>query len=184
MKYTEETLKVFFFGLSAPSYGACGSLPGTLVPSATKAMAVTESLSPTEQPKAEATSPMTAVRIPIHTIDITKQSQPPNRSTVVEREKWRNPQGNKKKKRRKQPNPEEKIDVLVLFCFHCVLRVSECVEDMYNMNQVRRDTNAFRHDRRHLVDSMLIVDVTLVSSNHDLFSDATHHNNNHKRTKR
>ena len=62
-------------------------LPGTLVPSATNhrdgitAMVVTESLSPTEHPKAEATSPTMAVRTPIHTIDITKHSQAPNRST-------------------------------------------------------------------------------------------------------
>lgn len=63
-------------------------LPGTLVPNATKAMAVTESLSPTEQPKAEATSPMTAVRMPIQTIDITKQSQPPIRSELKIKEVW------------------------------------------------------------------------------------------------
>jgi len=57
-------------------------LPGTDVPSATKAMAVTESLSPTEQPKALATSPMTAVSTPIQMMEMVKQSQPPIRSAV------------------------------------------------------------------------------------------------------
>ena len=76
-------------------------LPGTLVPSATKAMAVTESLSPTEHPKAEATSPMMAVRTPIHTIDITKQSQPPNRSTSVEEKICPTPPRTKKEEKEK-----------------------------------------------------------------------------------
>jgi hypothetical protein len=44
-------------------------------------MAVTESLSPTEQPKAEETSPMTAVRTPINIMDTTKHSHPFIRST-------------------------------------------------------------------------------------------------------
>lgn len=46
------------------------------MPRATKAMAVTESLSPTEQPKAEETSPMIAVRTPINIMDMQKQSHP------------------------------------------------------------------------------------------------------------
>ena len=50
------------------------------MPRATNATAVTESSSPTEHPKAEATSPMTAVSIPIHIMATMKQSQPPNRS--------------------------------------------------------------------------------------------------------
>lgn len=40
-------------------------VPGKLVPIATIVMAVTESLSPTEHPKWEATSPMMAVIKPI-----------------------------------------------------------------------------------------------------------------------
>jgi len=47
-------------------------LPGTLVPRATKATAVTASLRPTVQPKWDATSPMMAVRQPIPHIEITK----------------------------------------------------------------------------------------------------------------
>lgn len=46
--------------------------PGILVPKATKTMAVTESLMPKVQPKCDATSPMTAVTMPIHKIDTTK----------------------------------------------------------------------------------------------------------------
>ena len=55
-------------------------LPGTEVPSATKAMAVTESLSPTEQPNALDTSPIIAVNTPIQVMEMQKQSQPPIRS--------------------------------------------------------------------------------------------------------
>lgn len=91
-------------------------LPGTLVPSATKAMAVTESFSPTEQPKEEATSPITAVSTPIQTIDITKQSQPPIRSTgdhqgLMRRIGWSidNPQQAQNNNNTKQkPNPRKK----------------------------------------------------------------------------
>lgn len=48
--------------------------PGTLVPSATNTIAVTESLMPSVQPKWDATSPMTAVTIPIAIMDTTKQT--------------------------------------------------------------------------------------------------------------
>ena len=50
------------------------------MPRATKAMAVTESLRPTEHPKAPATSPIMAVRTPIQVIEMVKASQPPHRS--------------------------------------------------------------------------------------------------------
>lgn len=46
--------------------------PGTLVPSATNVMAVTESRTPTVQPKCDAKSPIKAVSMPIHIIDNTK----------------------------------------------------------------------------------------------------------------
>ncbi len=52
-------------------------LPGILVPSATKTIAVTESLMPKVQPKCDATSPMIAVTTPIENIDITKHKYPP-----------------------------------------------------------------------------------------------------------
>ena len=51
-------------------------LPGTEVPRATKAMALTESLRKMKQPKCPATSPMTAVHRPIIAIEITKQGYP------------------------------------------------------------------------------------------------------------
>lgn len=47
-------------------------IPGILVPSATKTIAVTESLIPSVQPKCDATSPITAVTTPIQKIDTTK----------------------------------------------------------------------------------------------------------------
>lgn len=50
--------------------------PGKLVPIATNESAVTASFSPTEQPKCDATSPITAVRMPIHKMDIQKQIHP------------------------------------------------------------------------------------------------------------
>lgn len=49
-------------------------LPGILVPSATKTIAVTESLMPNVQPKCDATSPITAVTTPMQKIDTTKQT--------------------------------------------------------------------------------------------------------------
>lgn len=51
-------------------------LPGTLVPRATSATAVTASRSPTVQPKWDAKSPITAVNNPIPMIENTKQSHP------------------------------------------------------------------------------------------------------------
>ena len=53
------------------------SLPGTLVPKATKVMAVTESFSLMVQPNELAKSVIIPVRIPIHIIDITKHHHPP-----------------------------------------------------------------------------------------------------------
>ena len=49
------------------------NIPGTEVPKATKAIALTESLRKIKQPKWPATSPMTAVQIPIIAMEITKQ---------------------------------------------------------------------------------------------------------------
>lgn len=46
------------------------------MPSATNVIAVTASSRPTVQPKCDAKSPMTAVRIPIQTMDDTKQRYP------------------------------------------------------------------------------------------------------------
>ena len=51
--------------------------PGTLVPSATKVMAVTDSVSPAEQPKCDAKSPISAVINPIMMMEQRKVSQPP-----------------------------------------------------------------------------------------------------------
>ena len=51
-------------------------IPGTLVPRATKAMALTESLRKMKQPKCPATSPITAVQRPIMAMEITKQGYP------------------------------------------------------------------------------------------------------------
>ena len=48
-------------------------VPGTEVPKATKAIALTESLRKIKQPKWPATSPMTAVHRPIIAMEITKQ---------------------------------------------------------------------------------------------------------------
>ena len=48
-------------------------VPGTLVPSATKAMALTESFKKMKHPKWLATSPMTAVQTPIMAMEMTKQ---------------------------------------------------------------------------------------------------------------
>ena len=48
-------------------------VPGTEVPKATKAIALTESLRKIKQPKWPATSPMTAVQRPIIAMEITKQ---------------------------------------------------------------------------------------------------------------
>lgn len=61
-------------------------LPGTLVPRATKQIAVTVSLIPRVHPKCEATSPMTAVTTPMQKIDITKHKYPPQ---ISERKKDR-----------------------------------------------------------------------------------------------
>lgn len=51
-------------------------LPGRLVPRATKVVAVTASVSPTQHPNEEARSPIMAVRNPIAIIDTMKHSQP------------------------------------------------------------------------------------------------------------
>ena len=51
-------------------------LPGTDVPSATKAIALTESFKRIKQPSWAATSPMTAVQMPIIAIEQTKQRYP------------------------------------------------------------------------------------------------------------
>jgi len=51
--------------------------PGTLVPRATKLRAVTLSLRPTVQPKWAATSPITAVSMPMMRMDTVKAAQPP-----------------------------------------------------------------------------------------------------------
>ena len=48
-----------------------------LVPSATNVMAVMRSLRPTRQPKMEARSPTTRVRIPIHNNENQNVGQPP-----------------------------------------------------------------------------------------------------------
>ena len=53
-------------------------LPGTLVPSATNAMAVTASFKPTVHPKCEAKSPITAVRTPIPNMETTNVTYPSN----------------------------------------------------------------------------------------------------------
>ena len=53
------------------------SLPGKLVPRATKVIATTLSAKPMVQPKCDATSPITIVKRPIKTIETTKQAQPP-----------------------------------------------------------------------------------------------------------
>lgn len=55
---------------------ADGDQPGTEVPRATNTTAVTESLRPMVQPKCEARSPVTAVRMPTREIDTKKQAQP------------------------------------------------------------------------------------------------------------
>ena len=52
------------------------SKPGTLVPSATIVMAVTESRIRLMQPKCAATSPIRAVKAPIKNIDIINAGQP------------------------------------------------------------------------------------------------------------
>jgi len=54
-------------GHTEPAY-----LPGTLVPNATKAIAVTESFKPIVHPKCDAISPMNAVKIPITRMETTK----------------------------------------------------------------------------------------------------------------
>ena len=51
-------------------------LPGTEVPRATNAMALTESLRKMKQPKWPATSPITAVQTPIMAMEMTKQGYP------------------------------------------------------------------------------------------------------------
>ena len=57
---------------SLHSHSACSVLPGTLVPSATKAMALTESFKKMKQPRCPAMSPMSAVLPPIMRMLITK----------------------------------------------------------------------------------------------------------------
>jgi len=51
-------------------------LPGTLVPRATKAMALTLSLRLTKQPRCPATSPIMAVSKPMDEMDATKARYP------------------------------------------------------------------------------------------------------------
>ena len=57
-------------------------VPGTEVPNATNAMALTESLRQMKQPNCAATSPMTAVQRPIMTIEKNKQGYPLPRPVV------------------------------------------------------------------------------------------------------
>lgn len=57
-----------------------GVVPGTEVPRATKAMALTESLRKMKQPKWPAISPMMAVTKPIMRMETTKVKYPLNRS--------------------------------------------------------------------------------------------------------
>jgi len=57
----------------ASLFGLLLCVPGTEVPRATKAMALTESLRKMKHPKCPATSPMTAVHTPIMAMEITKQ---------------------------------------------------------------------------------------------------------------
>ena len=58
------------------SIGKTISVPGTEVPRATKAMALTESFRKMKQPKWAATSPITAVQAPIMKIEMTKHGYP------------------------------------------------------------------------------------------------------------
>ena len=58
--------------LQVSIHSACSVLPGTLVPSATKAMALTESFKKMKQPRCPAMSPMSAVLPPIMRMLITK----------------------------------------------------------------------------------------------------------------
>lgn len=59
-------------------------LPGTLVPKATNAIAFTQSFRQIKQPRCPATSPMTAVFIPIMRMLMTKVGQP----SMIAREKF------------------------------------------------------------------------------------------------
>lgn len=73
-KPTSEKRKISIYKhLSYVTVGLIHS-PGTLVPNATKTIAVTESLIPKVHPKCEATSPIIAVTTPIANIDTTKQT--------------------------------------------------------------------------------------------------------------
>ena len=54
----------------------CLKIPGTEVPRATKAMALTESFRLIKQPKCPATSPMIAVQAPIADMDTTNVGYP------------------------------------------------------------------------------------------------------------
>ena len=62
--------------------------PGTLVPSATKAMALTESLRKMKHPRCPATSPMMAVQNPIIRIETTKVKYPLNIAAKVRADVW------------------------------------------------------------------------------------------------
>lgn len=66
------------------NFAAIYHLPGILVPSATKQIAVTESFMPKVHPKCEATSPIIAVTTPMHNIDTTKHKYPLNISKINE----------------------------------------------------------------------------------------------------
>ena len=55
------------------------NVPGTLVPRATKAMALTESFRKMKHPRCPATSPMIAVTRPIMRMDVTKVAYPLNK---------------------------------------------------------------------------------------------------------
>ena len=64
-------------------------VPGTDVPNATKAMALTESLRKMKQPRCPATSPMMAVQTPIMAIERTKQGYPLPRPVIwMDKKKW------------------------------------------------------------------------------------------------
>lgn len=72
----KQSIKIQFMSSSERAFSSLRviklHLPGKLVPNATKTIAVTESLIPSVQPKCDATSPITAVTIPIEHIDTKK----------------------------------------------------------------------------------------------------------------
>ena len=60
-----------------PLFSSVSNLPGTEVPKATKAIALTVSLRKMKHPKWEATSPITAVIIPMVKMETVKVIYPP-----------------------------------------------------------------------------------------------------------